>query len=403
MLQRPLSSGTFLTLMTAGFAGLLGCSSQAVDSQTTGASGATPVGMAGTVNGVGGTVGVGAGGTVANGTAGQSVSGSAGMMTAMGGAAVGGASTGGAGAGGVGGAGGVSQAGSGGAAGAAGTMGVAGAGGGLANTGPSSACGGPIAPDALVDPVRHDMMVTVAEQYRPTYEPRYYFTNLPETWDPTTPYPVIMYGNGCGQTQPEGGPFAGLAEYIYVQLIPASVDGDTVVPPGGSPGCFQAGRKGLPDSPDGPYFDQVLAEVAATYCIDLGQIYVAGWSSGSWLSNWLACSRGGVIRSTVAGSGGLFENHGPCTAGTAAMIFAGDAGSTTEDGFDIGAAYARDTLIETNGCDPTPTSMQFGAANCDYYGTCTGAPVAYCTDGGGHGGPLGFMKDSGLAFWATVP
>jgi poly(3-hydroxybutyrate) depolymerase len=283
-------------------------------------------------------------------------------------------------------------------------MGGAGAGG--LGKGPSSACNsGVIAPDVLVDPVRHDMMVTVAAQYQPVYEPRYYFTNLPSTWDPATPYPVIMYGNGCGQTGPEGGPFAGTDDFIYVQLIPASVTAETVEPPGGSPGCFQAGRKGTADSPDGPYFDQVLAEVAATYCIDLDRIHVAGWSSGSWLSNWLACARGGVIRSTVAGSGGLYENHGTCQPGTAAMIFPGDAGSTQEDGFDIGAEYARDTLVMTNGCDTTPTAMAFGGANnCQYYGNCTlGAPVVYCTDGGGHGGPLGFMKEAGLAFWDSLP
>jgi poly(3-hydroxybutyrate) depolymerase len=262
-----------------------------------------------------------------------------------------------------------------------------------------------IAPDELVEPVRHDMMVTVDPEFQPAYVPRYYYTNLPSTWDPTKPYPVMMYGAGCGQTGPEGGPFAGMEDYIYVQLISASVTGDTVVPPQGAPGCFQAGREGMHNSPDGPYFDQVLAEIAATYCIDLSKIYVAGWSSGAWLSNWLACARGGVIRSTVAGSGGLFEDHGTCLPGTAAMIFPGDAGSTDQNGFDIGAAYGRDQLIMANGCDTTPTTMTFGGANnCEYYGNCTlGAPVVYCTDGGGHGGPLGFMKEAGLALWATLP
>jgi poly(3-hydroxybutyrate) depolymerase len=190
---------------------------------------------------------------------------------------------------------------------------------------------------------------------------------------------------------------------FLVQAISASVTGDTVEPPGGAPGCFQAGRQGLADSPDGPYFDQIVAEVAATYCVDLDQIYVTGWSSGAWLSNYLACARGNVIRGTASGSGGLQADHGPCTGGAAVMIFPGDAGSTQEDGVDIGAAVARDLFITTNGCSTTPTTMSFGAAgNCDYYGDCA-APVVYCHDGGGHGGPLGFLQDSSWEFWNSFP
>ncbi|HEX2880391.1 MAG TPA: hypothetical protein VHO25_12740, partial [Polyangiaceae bacterium] len=305
---------------------------------TLGVAGTTAGGTAGSTQGTAGTTAGGAAGTPSTGgTGGQPVAGQ------------GGAGGTGGGAGGAGGAAG----GAGGAAGGAAGQAAGGAGG--LGKGPSSACGGPVADDPLVDPVRHDMTVTVDPEFLPAYASRYYFTNLPSTWDPTQPYPVMMYGAGCGQTGPEGGPFAGMEDYIYVQLISASVNGDTVVPPSGAPGCFQAGREGMHNSPDGPYFDQVLAEVAAKYCIDLSRIYVAGWSSGAWLSNWLACARGGVIRSTVAGSGGLFEDHGTCLPGTAAMIFPGDAGSTQQNGFDIGAAYGRDQLIMANGCDTTPT------------------------------------------------
>lgn len=392
-MQRLLSSNPLLILAIS-----VGCSSESPNADT---NMTTPMNNGGAL-GVAGTTGtagtgvnpVGTAGTTTGGTAGVPASGGVGgQIDPQGGS--GGASGG---AGGTAGAGGST----GGTAGVStgGTQGIGGR-----PSGPSSACGGPIAPDVLVEPVRHDMTVTVDPEFQPAYTSRYYYTNLPSTWDPAKPYPVMMYGAGCGQTGPEGGPFANMEDYLYVQLISASVTGDTVVPPSGAPGCFQAGREGMHNSPDGPYFDQVLAEVAAKYCIDLGQIYVAGWSSGAWLSNWLACARGGVIRSTVAGSGGLFEDHGTCLPGTAAMIFPGDAGSTQQNGFDIGAAYGRDQLIMANGCDTTPTTMAFGGANnCEYYGNCTlGAPVVYCTDGGGHGGPLGFMKDAGLALWATLP
>jgi poly(3-hydroxybutyrate) depolymerase len=314
--------------------------------------------------------------------------------------------------------------GAGGTAGAVGEAGTPGAGGSIAAggmdatgqagstgmmggrpSGPSLGCAAVPPEEPPLDPVQHDLMVAVPAQYAPQYEPRYYFTNLPQNYDSTHPYPVVLRGNGCGQTVPEGGVFSGghfSEDVLLVQLIKADVSAETVVPSNGAPGCFQAGRQGLADSPDGPYFDQVLAEVAARYCIDLGQVYVAGWSSGAWLTNYLACSRGDVIAGTVSGSGGLQHDHGDCKGGAAVMIFPGDAGSTNEDSFDIGAAVARDLFIETNGCSTTPTTMSFGNANnCEYYGDCD-APVVYCNDGGGHGGPLEFMSDSGWDFWTSL-
>ncbi|HVJ21165.1 MAG TPA: hypothetical protein VM686_37395, partial [Polyangiaceae bacterium] len=235
------------------------------------------------------------------------------------------------------------------------------------------------------------------------YEPRYYFTQIPQNFDPAKPYPVLFYGQGCGQTNPENGPFTAFAsEYFIVQLIPAAVTAETVEPEGGSPGCFQAGRRGLADSPDLAYFDQVLAEISAKYCIDMGQLYVAGWSSGAWLSNYLACARGNVLRGTSSGSGGIQFEHGACTGGAISMIFPGDAGDETELDQAIGAAVARDLLVQTNGCSTTPVDMPYGDVTCQVYGDCA-APIAYCPDPGGHGGPLGPLAASSRAFWNSIP
>jgi hypothetical protein len=84
------------------------------------------------------------------------------------------------------------------------------------------------------------------------------------------------------------------------------------------------------------------------------------------------------------------------------MLFPGDAGNDVVDGFDIGAEPARQTFIEANGCSSTPTEMAFGTTTCQVYGDCA-APVVWCSAGGGHGGPLGFMADSGWDFWNSLP
>ena len=384
--MRISSIGSLLVLVATGVGvvGLAACGSDA--------TGQVPIAAAGAPSGSAGAAG---NTTTTAGAAGAVGGGSAGTM----------ASAGSSGAGPAAGSGGGPTA-TGGAAGAPGASGAAGAGmSGGRPSGPSAGCTAPLPPDPIHMAVQHDLMVNVADKYKPTYVTRKYYTSLPTGWDPTKPYPVIFYGQGCGQTGPESGPFSNghfATDVIYVQLIPAAVTGMTVVPPKGSPGCFQAGRQGLADSPDGPYFDQALAEIEAKYCVDKGKVYMGGWSSGAWLSNYLACSRGNVITGTVSGSGGLQHDHGTCVGGAGVMIFPGDAGSTQEDGFDIGAGPARDTFLKANGCAATSTMKPFGTTMCQVFDGCK-TPVSYCTAGAGHGGPLAFIGDSGWDFWKSLP
>lgn len=379
-LQRAHSIGIFLSVLTAGASA--GC--------TVEAPGTEPIIPPGSTSSSGGSAGAA---SPSGGSAGTApITGTAGSTSAQ------------AGSGGT-----ISAGGSGGAtstAGASGSSTTAGAGGsgsGGRPSGPSAGCQTPVQNEEPGVAVQHDLMVTVAEKYRPTYEPRKYYTSLPQPFDPAKPYPMVFYGQGCGQTTAESGPFNKghfVGEVLYVQLIPAAVTAQTVVPPKGAPGCFQAGKQGLADSPDGPYFDQVLAEIEQRYCVDRGKAYVAGWSSGAWLSNYLACARGNVIAGTAAGSGGLHHDHGTCTGGAPVMLLPGDAGSINEDGFDIGAAAARDLFVTTNGCSATPTDVKLGNQTCQVHGGCAN-PVAWCPQGGGHGGPLEFIAESGWAFWTT--
>jgi len=381
-LPRVFSLGTLLALVPAlGAISMAACSGGAAD-EPTGSAGKPPTGAAGSTAG---TTPIGAGGGD-SGTAGTPPT-----SGGSGGAPVGGAST-------TAGAAGAST-----TAGAAGSNGTAGADPGGRPSGPSAGCAAPMPLDEPQKAIQHDLTVNVAAKYLPAYAPRKYYTNLPLNYDHTKKYPMMFYGQGCGQTGPESGPFSGghfATDVMYIQLIPAAVTGDTVVPPNGAPGCFQAGKQGTADSPDGPYFDQVLAEVEAKYCVDKGKVYVAGWSSGAWLSNYLACARGNVITGTAAGSGGLHHDHGTCTGGgVKAMILDGDAGSIMEGGFDIGAMSARDALVMAAGDSMTPMDVKLGADTCKVYSGGTG-PVAYCAVGGGHGGPLNSIAEAAWAFWA---
>jgi polyhydroxybutyrate depolymerase len=146
-----------------------------------------------------------------------------------------------------------------------------------------------------------------------------------------------------------------------------------------------------------------VAEVSARYCVDKGKFYAAGTSSGSWLSNYLACARGGVLRGIAADSGGLHHDHGTCLPGTAVMEMPGDAANVLEKGFDIGQAPARDLFIELNGCSKTPTAtMTFAKANnCQVYGNCA-SPVVWCNVGGGHQSGNQVIAEAAWTFWNTL-
>jgi polyhydroxybutyrate depolymerase len=225
---------------------------------------------------------------------------------------------------------------------------------------------------------------------------RKYYTTLPKPFDPAVPYPVIFYGQGCGQSGPESGVFSGApynAETIYAQLIPSG-------------GCFEAGKQGTANSPDGTYFDQALADLEANYCIDKGKVYVSGWSSGAWLSTYLACTRGNVIRGIATVAGGLQHDHATCLGGVPAIMIigTGDGENPVVDmvnGFDVGTGQARDLLIKANGCSTTPMPWDSAYPTCQIYGGCDN-PVIWCPVPGGHGAGMNIQAASAWKFWMSL-
>jgi poly(3-hydroxybutyrate) depolymerase len=276
-------------------------------------------------------------------------------------------------------------------------------------SGKSAGCMGPASTDPIQKAVEHDMMVKVADKYAAGYTSRKYYTTLPKSYDPTNAYPVIFYGQGCGQTGPENGPFSNdpyASEALYVQLIPAAVTGQTVVPSDSAPGCFEAGSHGLADSPDGPYFDQALAEIESKYCIDRGKVFVAGWSSGAWITTYLACTRGNVIRGGSTVAGGLQHDHGTCIGGASVIMIIGTGDGENPvvnmvGGFDVGTGQARDVLVKANGCTAAPTTWDPMYPTCQIYGGCA-APIVWCPVGGGHGAGMNIQAASAWKLWTSL-
>jgi polyhydroxybutyrate depolymerase len=387
----------------------MGCGGNAPTSPFGSAGGGGTTSSAGTPGGAGnttgsGTAGTGAAGTTtsgaagsASGAAGSTDSGSAGSTTS-GSAGDGGGQAGTGSA--TGGAGGTAVSGTGGSG--TPTAGTTGAGG--RPSGPSAGCIATVPNEPLGTAVLQEIDITgMAAKYVAGYTHRKYCTTIPKNYNPTQPYPVVFYGPGCGATACEGNSFSGRTDIFIVQGIAgADAKGANIVPPNGSPGCFQAGKESNDDSPEGPYFDQVMNQVEAKYCTDKGKIFAAGTSSGAWLSNYLACARGNRIRGTAADSGGLQFNHGTCTGGAAVMEMPGDSTEAKDqEGNEIGAGLARDTFIKLNGCSTTPMNMTFGSDACQIYGGCA-SPVVWCNVGGSHQSGNGHLSPTGWAFWKTL-
>jgi hypothetical protein len=350
-------------------------SSAAGSTQTAGAAGAT--GAAGSGSGT-----MGTGGAAADQGTGTGVAGDNGA-TGVGG------TTGAAGAG---------------AAGTGMTTGAAGEGAvGDHATGMSAGCGKQVA-DPAAKYVEHDIMVTVSAA-QSAYAMRKFFTYMPHNYDPSHPYPVTMWGPGCGASGPEGNQLMGSVgpdgkpatdSFIEIQLLQKD-------------SCFSTSAH---DSPEIPYFDEVLKEVSDNYCIDKGQVFVAGYSSGSWLTHLLGCQRGNVIRGIGSASGGIIVDHGTCT-GPIAAIMTGDSSDTTnpiisvdsKTGTPKGSGAARDRILMANGCQMTSKPWDPAFPGCEIYDGCPPQfPVVWClTMGQGHS-TGGINSSKGFwQFWSTLP
>jgi hypothetical protein len=287
------------------------------------------------------------------------------------------------------------EAGVGGASGASGAAGASGA-GGAANV-RSAGCGQTVTelPDEWAT---HDIAVTVDPEFA-EHGQRRYFSRPPEGYDPNTAYPVTIWGQGCGQSVAETTPMQlgpAAQNSIQIQLLSKNA-------------CYSAGPDGDDaNSPELPYFDAVLQEVEAAYCVDTSKVFVGGYSSGGWFTGLMSCARANVVRGVGWAAAGLQNNHPECMGPVAAIITRGvdDNGTMLER-----TEAARDSIRMRNGCGTEtmpwdPGEAEFDSSSCvEYQGCMPGYPVVWCPTPGGHTNGL----DSGLSskgfwkLWSSLP
>ncbi len=229
-----------------------------------------------------------------------------------------------------------------------------------------------------------------------TFEKRNFFIKLPAGYDSSKPYAVTFGGGGCGNTSGDSGRGGGQ----QASGIPAIQIGLSYTYSGGA--CFE---DGYANTAEVPYFDAVMADLKANYCINLEKVFVGGYSSGAWEAVTLGLARGGVIRGIATGAGGLRKDR-PMPSGIpmAAILLTGQGDGTNPITGPTGSALARDQILMTNKCVGTDT-MPFAAdKDCVQYTGCPAAfPVVWCTPGGGHTGGSNEHWAAVGAFWNGLP
>src|SRR4051812_21489789 len=184
----------------------------------------------------------------------------------------------------------------------------AGAAGATGSTTRSAGCDVPPT-QTLARYVKYDEVVpNVGAAYAATYTNRVYYVRLPKTYDPERAYPTVFLGPGCGDSGE-----------TPIPLEKASGEDAILVGLNGVNNCF---NKDAADSPELPYFDETVKQGGGAFAVDKPPSFVAGFSSGRWLTNSPGCAPAGVLRAKASVAGGLPPIPPACAGPIPAMYAA---------------------------------------------------------------------------------
>lgn len=288
-----------------------------------------------------------------------------------------------------------------------------------APTGASAGCAkAPPSGDSSARFVLHDVAVAGVDPKfiemhpasRGSWTERTYYLRLPAGYDASRAYPLSIGGGGCGNTDGTSGSGGGLAALPNGQSVAIQV-GLNYVYPVNAGACF---ADDYANTPDLPYFDAVVADLEANYCVDRARVFVDGFSSGAWETYMLGCARAGVVRGIGTAEGGLRKTRPPCSSfPVAAILVAGTQDTENPIGplpppgknDSFGSAPARDDLLQRNGCVGTATApwdAKFPA--CVRYTGCPAAyPVVWCPIEAGHTNGGNLSSEGFWQFWSALP
>jgi polyhydroxybutyrate depolymerase len=159
-------------------------------------------------------------------------------------------------------------------------------------------------------------------------------------------------------------------------------------------------RWDLSGNDDLAFFDAMLAEIEAEYCVDRAHVFVTGFSSGGNFSQHLACERQKDVKgmAVVAGPGPFSDTCG-------GAVPAWMTHDKNDDALPVAdARSSRDFWAAENGCKTAAWTAVSGRPECQRNTSCpSGEPLVYCeTSGVGHDVPAFAVDEIGAFFSALV-
>jgi poly(3-hydroxybutyrate) depolymerase len=244
---------------------------------------------------------------------------------------------------------------------------------------PSTGCGNAAAPTGVINGTIDAASLT-----------RTYVLSVPEGYDPNTPIPLVFAWHGRGGNGTLARNYFGIEQQAAGGAIFVYPDG-LQVDLGGTGWELQPGNRDL------ALFDALLAELAATYCIDEDRVFSTGHSFGGYFSNTLGCYRSDVLRAIAPVAGG--GPHWPgCSGSVSAWLTHGinDAVVNFTEG-----ENSRNHWLAADGCGSTTAAVS--PSPCEAYDGCSaGTAVTWCPHGGGHEWPA-FAAGGIWGFFASAP
>lgn len=195
---------------------------------------------------------------------------------------------------------------------------------------------------------------------------RNYIIEIPDDYDPDTPYPIAFGFHGRGGDSVSAQNSHNLFEHFGGQAI--------VVYPE-KPVDVLWNIAG--DGDDIAFVMELAQEIGFEMCFDLDRVFAYGYSSGASMAQALGCHRGDFFRGIGAASGWA-PSIGLCQGPITAFMSHGETDTTVP--FNQGVS-ARDGWLQLNGCSETTTPAAY--EGCVSYEGCEN-PVMWCTFDGGH-------------------
>jgi polyhydroxybutyrate depolymerase len=231
---------------------------------------------------------------------------------------------------------------------------------------------------------------------------RDYEVIVPSSYDPSIPMTLTFAYHGAG------GDESAAKSYGFQNLAAAAKNSIFVFPQGIQYQDYGVGWDDTCGGYDVVFFDNMLASIEASYCIDPARVFAAGFSWGCDQATALLCCRGNKLRAIAAAScTDEYTNasdyttyaNWPCpTHGTVGVRFTHDS-SGGDSAYPKPLFTTTSTLFQVlNGCATTASAP--GSDNCRTFDNCASPYVECAYPNLGHSAPSNWAQDS-WAFFAS--